>query len=95
MNVYQILDASKSTLSQRGAENGYDQQEERSAADVAALFNQKTGHNLTEADAWQFLICLKEVRLKKQLLNGSDPSDTLVDLISYNGLLAECLLKGE
>ncbi len=93
MKAYEFLQRSCETMTERGNQNGYDNQEERSAAAIAALFNAKTGHNLSEADAWSFLICLKEVRLRRQLLNGSDPTDTLIDLVSYQALLAECMSK--
>lgn len=91
MKAHELLQESAYTLTQRGEQNGYDKKEERSAAEIAALFNMKTGHNITEADAWQFLICLKEARLKRQLANGGDTRDTMIDLISYNALLAERL----
>lgn len=90
MKAQDIIKTVADTLQQRGVENGYDSGEERSAAAIAELFNAKTGHNLSEADAWSFLICLKEVRLRRQLLNGSNPTDTLIDLVSYQALLAEC-----
>lgn len=90
MKAHELLQESAYTLAKRGEQNGYDKKEERSAADIAALFNLKTGHNLTEADAWQFMVCLKEVRLKRQLENGGDTTDTLIDLISYTALHAEC-----
>lgn len=93
MRAHDLLQESAYTLSQRGEQNGYDKKEERSAADIAALFNAKTGHDISEADAWQFMICLKEVRLKRQQENGGDIKDTMIDLISYQALLAECLLN--
>lgn len=93
MKAHELLQESAYTLAQRGEQNGYDKKEERSAADVARLFNAKTGHNLTEADAWQLMICLKEVRLKRQQENGGDTKDTMIDLIYYNALLAECLMR--
>ena len=93
MKAHELLQESAYTLTQRGEQNGYDKKEERSAAEIAALFNLKTGHSLTEADAWQFMICLKEVRLKRQQENGGDTKDSMIDLISYNALLAECLMR--
>lgn len=95
MKAQQILEAVSTTLAQRGQENGYDKAEERSAAEVARLFNTKTGRDLTEAEAWQFLICLKEVRLKRQMANRADVTDTLKDLNGYTVLLAECLTERE
>lgn len=91
MKAQDLLSSAAATMTQRGEQSGYDKKEERSAADIAALFNMKTGHSLTEADVWQMLVCLKEVRLRRQVANGGDISDTLIDLISYQALLAECL----
>lgn len=95
MKANKILEAVSATITQRGAQNGYDKKEERSAAEIARLFNKKTGHTLDESDAWIFLVCLKEVRLKNQIANGSDPTDTLIDLIGYTVLLAECLTENK
>lgn len=39
------------------------------------------------------MICLKEARLEAILVNGYDPTDTLVDLISYSALKAEQILN--
>lgn len=94
MKAHDLLQESAYTMNQRGEQNGYDRKQERSAADVARLFNAKTGYDISEADAWQFMICLKEVRLKRQQENGGDIKDTIIDLISYQALLAECLLNG-
>lgn len=93
MKANEILEAVAATIIQRGAQNGYDKKEERSAAEIARLFNQKTGGALTEIGAWEFLRCLKEVRLHRQLENGSDPTDTLIDLVGYTILLAECVTE--
>lgn len=93
MKANEILDAVAATLAQRGQQNGYDQAEERSAAEIVRLFNQKTGRDLSEREAWEFLRCLKEVRLRRQLENGSDPTDTLVDLVGYTVLLSECVTE--
>lgn len=91
MKANEILEAVAATITQRGAENGYDKKEERSAAEIARVFNAKHGPKLGEAEVWEMLRCLKEVRLRRQLENGSDPTDTLIDLIGYTVLLAECL----
>lgn len=93
MKAQEILQKAIDTLQQRGAQNGYDGKEERSAAEVANLFNWHTDKNLSEADAWRFLVSLKEVRLKRQIENGGDITDTLVDLVCYTALLAECLTE--
>lgn len=93
MKANEILEAVAATIIQRGKDNGYDQQEERSAAEIAKLLNAKYDDNKTEESIWRMLIALKEVRLKRQLANGSDPTDTLIDLIGYTVLLAECLTE--
>ncbi|HGX9097999.1 hypothetical protein [Escherichia coli] len=48
--------------------------------------------NLTPLDVWDLMICLKEARLGAILVNGTDPLDTLIDLIAYNALKAEQIL---
>lgn len=58
---------------------------ERSMAETVRLFNEATGHNLSEADGWEFMISLKKAR-------GNDP-DSLVDRLGYTALLVECLLR--
>lgn len=93
MKAHEILAKAAETITQRGTENGYDQKEERSAAEIARVFNAKHGPKLGEWDVWEILRCLKEVRLSRQLKNGSDPTDTLIDLIGYTVLLAECLTE--
>lgn len=81
-----FMNAAIETVAQRGVDNGYDAGEERSAAQIAELFNMLTGHNLSEADAWTFLIVLKLVRNRRNYR-----ADNVVDLIGYAGLLGECL----
>lgn len=72
-------------MEQRGQQNGYDKGEERSAAKIARVFNALTGRDLTEAEAWTFMICLKLVRQ-----NNKHQDDNIVDLAAYAGLLGEC-----
>lgn len=93
MKAHVILETVAKTLNRSGNENGYDKQEERSAAEIAKVFEAKTGKTVSEIDVWESLRALKEVRLKRQLANGSDPTDTLIDLIGYTVLLAECLTE--
>ncbi|MEG2376865.1 MAG: DUF6378 domain-containing protein [Clostridia bacterium] len=93
MKAHVILETVAKTLTQRGTANGYDKQEERSAAEVARILNAKYGKNMTDVGVWKMLIALKEARLNRQLANGSDPTDTLIDLIGYTALLAECLTE--
>lgn len=78
------------TVRQRGTDNGYDAGQERSAAKIAAVFNTLTGHTLTEADAWTFLIVLKLVRNQRKYKH-----DNIVDGAGYLALLGECLSADE
>lgn len=87
-----LLRIAAETIEQRGKQNGYDRKEEKSAPKIATIYNAKKGANLTPLDVWDLLICLKEARLEAILANGSDPTDTLVDLISYSALKAEQIL---
>jgi hypothetical protein len=73
--------AMKQRAALRDAEDG-----ERTAAQIAKVFNAITGHDLSEADAWMFLIVLKIVRSR----NGKYNRDDFVDLAAYAGLLGEC-----
>lgn len=59
---------------------------ERTAAKIAEVFNAITGHKISEADAWTFLIVLKIVRSR----NGKFNADDYVDMAAYSGLLGEC-----
>ncbi len=59
---------------------------ERTAKKIADVFNAITGRDLTEADAWLFLIILKIVRGQ----SGSYNRDDYVDLSAYASLLGEC-----
>jgi hypothetical protein len=59
---------------------------ERTAAKIAAVFNALTDHNLTEADAWTFLIVMKMVRAQA----GNYHRDDYVDGAAYMSLLGEC-----
>lgn len=87
-----LLRLAAETIEQRGKQNGYDKKEEKSAPKIAAIYNAKKGADLTPLDVWDLLICLKEARLEAILSNNSDPTDTLIDLISYNALKAEQIL---
>ncbi|HDK2263585.1 TPA: hypothetical protein PRX84_001123 [Escherichia coli] len=87
-----LLRLAAETIEQRGKQNGYDKKEEKSAPKIATIYNAKKGADLTTLDVWDLLICLKEARLEAILSNNSDPTDTLIDLISYNALKAEQIL---
>ncbi|UNY42370.1 hypothetical protein [Escherichia phage vB_EcoS_Zar3M] len=85
MKAYEYCKNAATTMEQRGKENGYDNaKEERSAKQIAAVFNALTGRDLTEQEAWTFLICLKLVRQHRK-----HQEDNIVDLVAYASLLGE------
>ncbi len=90
-----LLRLAAETIEQRGKQNGYDRKEEKSAPKIATIYNAKKGASLTPLDVWDLLICLKEARLEAILVNGGNPVDTLVDLISYSALKAEQILNDQ
>jgi hypothetical protein len=90
MNAADILKAAAATLDQRGKD--YDQPEgERSMGRIVETFNVLTGHTLTEAQGWQFMACLKLVRMS----SAADPTDSAVDCAAYAALAGEALGKSE
>lgn len=85
MKAYEYCKNAATTMEQRGKENGYDNaKEERSAKQIAAVFNALTGRDLSEQEAWSFLICLKLVRQHRK-----HQEDNIVDLVAYAALLGE------
>lgn len=86
MNASEILNKSAETLNQRGAD--YDQPGgERSMSRIVDTFNALTGSELTEAQGWQFMVCLKLVRMG----TAADPTDSAVDCAAYAALAGESL----
>ena len=74
------------TLDERGKQ--YDSTgSERSMEKTVGIFNLLTGNNLTTAEGWQFMKCLKDVRLWSQ--TDSVHVDSIVDNLGYTALLAE------
>jgi hypothetical protein len=63
---------------------------ERSMAKTVALFNIRTGKNLTEAEGWIFLGYLKDVR---QDSAGGAHYDSAVDRVGYSVLEAEARFR--
>lgn len=59
---------------------------ERSMGTIVNTFNALTGHNLTEAEGWEFMVLLKLVRGRQ----GNFNADDYVDGAAYFGLLGEC-----
>lgn len=76
-------------INQRGTDNGYDKGQERSAAQIAAVFNALTGRDLTEQDVWTLLLCLKLVRNQRKYKH-----DNILDMLGYVALLGESLDAG-
>jgi hypothetical protein len=64
---------------------------ERSMMRTVNAFNAITGGNMTEAQGWLFMACLKQVR---QWQKPEYHADSAEDGIAYAALLAECLSNG-
>lgn len=89
MNANEILTAAVTTLDQRGRD--YDQPGgERSMGRIVAAFNALTEHEMTEAEGWQFMACLKLVRMG----TAADPTDSAIDCAAYAALAGEALAPG-
>jgi hypothetical protein len=58
---------------------------ERTMENIVRVFNALTGRDLTEAEGWEFMICLKLVRGR----NGHFNADDYVDAAAYSSLLGE------
>lgn len=87
-----LLDEVSSILQERG--KVYDTPEksglERSMEKTVALFNLRTGHNLTETQGWIFMGYLKDVR---QDAAGGKHRDSAIDKVSYALLEAEARFR--
>jgi hypothetical protein len=59
---------------------------ERSMAAIVRSFNALTGHTLTEAEGWEFMLLLKMVRGRQGKFNADD----YTDMAAYASLLGEC-----
>lgn len=64
-------------------------QGERVVSTLVEMFNTLTGHELSEADGWKFMLLVKLVRSE----NGKYHPDDYVDLAAYSSLLGECESK--
>lgn len=84
-SAHGFLEEASETMKRRAALRD-SEEGERTAAQIANVFNAITGHDLSEADAWMFLVVLKIVRSR----NGKYNRDDFVDLAAYAGLLGEC-----
>lgn len=79
------LKAAAETMDERAKDR--DQEQERSMAKIVAIFNLKHGTNLTEAQGWNFMATLKEVRA---LIGDGFRGDDYIDHLAYLALEAEC-----
>lgn len=77
-------------MAERGKQ--YDQEGgERSMGKTVTMFNACTGHNLTEAEGWLLMECLKNVRQWQRPGFHQDSAD---DGVAYAALKAEALARG-
>lgn len=82
----EILGIAYETMQERS--QSYDAPEgERSMAAIVAMFNSLTGHQITEAQGWKFMVLLKLVRSEQ----GKDKIDNYVDACAYVALAGECV----
>ncbi len=85
-----LLNEAAEIMEERGRQ--YDQPNgERSMAKTVAAFNIITGHQLSEADGWEFMKVLKQVRLFS--VRGKTHEDSVKDEIAYSALLGECIIR--
>lgn len=83
-----LLDDAKQIQTSRASE--YDNgEQERSMGSVVAAFYHITGVDLTEAEGWEFMCILKQVRYFSAANAGKPHNDSLADLVSYAALLGE------
>lgn len=84
-----LLEKAQALMDQRA--EAYDKPEgERSMAQVVVAFNAITGHKLSEADGWEFMSVLKQVRLFQN--RNKVHVDSVEDKVAYAALLGECVL---
>ena len=84
-----ILRKAEEIMRERGKQ--YDQQGgERSMEKIVNTFNAATGHNLTEAQGWMFMIFLKLVRDNSRTEGHQDSCE---DLVAYSSLYGESRLS--
>lgn len=81
-----ILEQAVSTMAERG--KTYDtsgEGAERSMEKIVNMFNALTGHNLTTAQGWKFMCCLKLARSEQ----GQHKDDNYLDGAAYFALAGE------
>lgn len=82
----QILNEAVQIMAERG--KSYDKsggQAERSMPKIVAMFNALTGHELTPAQGWKFMACLKLARSEQ----GEHREDNYLDGAAYFALAGE------
>ncbi|UKL14799.1 hypothetical protein C121_66 [Stenotrophomonas phage C121] len=87
IHASEFIKEAADTLGNRAAER--DVQEERSMKKVVNVFNALHGTNLTEAQGWSFMSCLKMGRA----VSGKFRKDDYVDMAAYAALEGECRSK--
>ena len=86
--AHSLLMETADILGSRGKER--DKEEgERTIPQLVPLFNQITGHKLSNEDGWLFMLMLKLVRMR----GGSFKDDDYLDAIGYAALMAEQSIK--
>lgn len=86
LSAPKILQEAISTMADRG--KTYDtngQGAERSMQKIVSMFNALTGHNLTTAQGWKFMCCLKLARSEQ----GQHKDDNYLDGAAYFALAGE------
>ena len=78
---------------QKDRASEYDKEQERSASNVAKIFNILRDKNLTEADVFLILQILKQVRYCQNF--DSPHEDSLLDNVSYASLFAEAVMRSK
>jgi hypothetical protein len=85
-----ILISGAEIIDQRGKQrdkpNG-----ERSMALTVKMFNARYGADLTEAQGWAFMTCLKHARMAAGKFNEDD----YIDAVNYEALHAECVINAQ
>lgn len=84
MKAHEFLEKAKEQMEER-AKLRDKPDGERVVETLVIMFNTLTGHRLSEADGWKFLLLLKLVRGE----NGDYHPDDYIDLAAYSGLLGE------
>lgn len=85
MKANEIVAEAGKCLVQRGVDYDDDQNGERSMAHAVSIFRAITGSELTVAEGWILMMCVKLARLQQTHIK----LDSYVDLAAYVALLGE------